>query len=82
MKVVIKTANMKFFIILPTAILLNRFTATITSQLIKKLWPSYFLSVKDLMKLVNSVKQYRKNHKHLELINIVTANGEIIYINL
>lgn len=80
MKVVIKSENKKFGIILPTELILNRLTATIAIKIIKSKWPSIDISTKDSMKLINSIKKYKQNNKHWELINISSADGDIVYI--
>lgn len=82
MKVVIKSENKKVGIILPTAFILNRLTATIAIKIIKSKWPSIDISTKDSMKLINSIKKYKQNNKHWELINICSADGDLVYICL
>jgi hypothetical protein len=82
MKVVIKSENKKFAIILPTALILNRLTATIATKIIKSKWPSIDISTKDFMELINSIKNYKKSNKYWELLNISSADGEIVYISL
>lgn len=82
MKVVIRTEKKKFFIILPTALLLNRLAACIATKMIKKKCPSIDISAKDLMKLIDSIKKYKQNNKHWEVLNISSANGESIFISL
>ena len=82
MKVVIRTEKKKFFIILPTALLLNQLTARIATKMIKKKCPSIDISAKDLMKLIDSIKKYKQNNKHWEVLNMSSANGESIFISL
>lgn len=82
MKVVIKSEEKKFFIILPTVFILNRLTAIIATQIIKNKWPSIDISTKDFIKLIHSIKKYKKNNQHWEVLNISSADGEIISICL
>lgn len=82
MKVVIQSEEKKFFIILPTAFILNRLTAIIATQIIKNKWPSIDISTKDFIKLIHSIKKYKKNNKHWEVLNISSADGKIISICL
>ena len=82
MKMVIKSEKKKFFIILPTVLILNRFTATIATKIIKSKWPSIDISAKNLIKLIDSIKKYKQNNKHWELLNISSADGEIVFICL
>ena len=82
MKVVIKSDQKTFCILLPTALLFNRFTATIVTKVIKNKWPSIEISANDIMKLIHSSKEYAKNNKHWELVNISSADGDIVSIRL
>lgn len=82
MKIIIKSNEKKFFIILPTALILNRLTAIIATQVIKNKWPSIDISTKDFIKLIHSIKKYKKKNKHWEVLNISSANGEFILICL
>ena len=82
MKVVIQSEEKKFFIILPTVFILNRLTAIIATQIIKNKWPSIDISTKDFIKLIHSIKKYKKNNQHWEVLNISSADGEIISICL
>lgn len=80
MKVVIKSEKKNFFIIIPTVLILNRLTANISAKIIKSKCPTIDINSKDLIKLINSIKKYKKKHKHWELLNIISADGEIIFI--
>ena len=82
MKVVIKSEKKKFFIILPTALILNRLTAIIATKIIKNKCPSIDISAKDFIKLIDSIKKHKQNNKHWELLNISSADGEIVFICL
>ena len=82
MKVVIKSEKMNLFLLFPTSLLLNQFTATIATKIIKSKWSSIDFSTNDCLKLMDSIKEYRKNNKHWELVNISSANGDIVYIRL
>ena len=82
MKVVIHSEKKKLFILFPTTLLLNRFTAAIATKMIKRKWPSIDISTRDSLKLIATIKEYRKNNKHWELIHISFASGDIIYIRL
>jgi len=82
MKVVIKSEKTRIFILLPTALFLNRLTATIATKIIKSKQPSIDISAKDIMELINSIKKYKRKHKRWELVNISSADGENVFISL
>lgn len=82
MKIVIQSEEKKYHIILPTALLLNRFTATIATKMITNQCPSIEISTLDFMKLMNVVNEYKHKYKHLELVNIRCTNGDVILISL
>lgn len=82
MKVFIKSEKKKILIILPTALFLNRLTATIATKIIKSKQPSIDISTKDFMKLIHSIKKYKQRHKRWEVVNISSVDGENIFISL
>lgn len=82
MKVYIKSEGKGFFILLPTALFLNRLTAAIAVKSIKSKYPPVEISAEDFMKLTRVVKEYKRKHGRLELVNIITADGEVIYVSL
>ena len=82
MKVVIKSEEAKIFLILPTSLILNKLSAAIATKILKSKIPAVDLSTDELMKLINCIKRYKKNHKHWEVVNISSADGEIVFISL
>ncbi len=82
MKVVIKSEKTKIFILLPTALFLNPLTATIATKIIKSKQPSIDISAKDIMELIDSIKKYKRKHKRWEVVNIISADGENVFISL
>lgn len=82
MKVYINSNKKKFFIILPTALFLNRLTATIASKVLKSKYPEFFIEAKDFMKFIFAVKKYKKTHKHICLVDVSSHDGEKVYVSL
>lgn len=82
MKVIVNSKDTNFYIILPTPLILNRLTAVIGIKLIKTLCPPNDLSMEDLIKLIRSVKKYKRKHWHWTIADIHTADGTKIHINL
>lgn len=82
MKVYIKSEGVRFFILLPTALFLNRLTANLAAKELKRKYPSMEIVSSDFIKLFDALKQCKKKYGRMELINIVTANGETVYISL
>lgn len=69
-------------LILPTALFLNRLVAVIAIKTIRNQQPSIDIDIKDVMKLINTVKEYKRKHKDWEFINISSADGDIVWIRL
>ena len=82
MKVVIKSEKTNLFIILPTSLILNRLSATIAIKIIKSKQPSIDISGYDFKKFINSIKNYKRQHKRWEVVNISSADGEIVFVSL
>lgn len=82
MKILIKAEKTKFFIILPTALLLNRAAASIVAKIIKTKFPNIDIGTMDFIKLIHTIMDYKQKHGRLEIVNIRSADGEVVYISL
>lgn len=82
MRVIIKSDRARFAIVLPTALFLNRLSSAIATKIIKSKQPLLDISIDDFMKILKVIKTYKKKYKRMEIINIHTANGDVVYLSL
>lgn len=82
MKVVIKSEKRKVVLLWPTALLLNRLTARIVLRILKSQCPEMEVSREDMMKWMQVIKAYKRKHKRLEVVDIRTSQGEVVYVRL
>lgn len=82
MKIAIKTEDTNFFILFPTALVLNRLSAAVAAKIIKSRWGDIDVSAEDLAGLIDFVKYYKRTHRRWEVVNISTADGGYIYVSL
>lgn len=75
MKLRIKSENKNIRLYLPNSFLKSKF---ILKKLLKEKYnDSLHITIKDCYK---TLKQYVKQNGHFELVNIVTSDGDIVYI--
>lgn len=65
---------------LPTGLLLNRLTAGIVARKLRK--QGMQISGKSVYAFAKAVRTYRKEHPQWQLVEVQSANGEQIQVNL
>ncbi len=79
-KIIVKSKKFKFYIIIPIILVSNKLSAIIFSKIIKSIWV-IDINYKDLLKIFISIKKYRKNNNILEVVNVISKEGDIIHIS-
>ena len=79
-KIIVKSKKFKFYIIIPIILVSNKLSAIIFSKIIKSIWV-IDINYKDLLKIFISIKKYRKNNNILEVVNVISKEGDIMHIS-
>ena len=76
MKISVKTDGKKFFLMFPTSLACNGLVAKIVAK------HTDGLSAEQLSKLFKALKQYRRRHGPLDLVDVATADGTKVHITI
>lgn len=82
MRVSIKAEKFRLYLILPTNLLLNPCTLKFVVYIIKKKFPEYQIEPSDMLRLFKEIKACKRKYKKIELVNIVTSDGDKIYVRI
>ena len=84
MKIKVKDADKNIKIIFPTCLLLNRLTAFAAPKFLHKKLKSHGIEITSAqaVKLIKTLKRFRRRHKNWKLVEVNSADGEHIEIRL
>ena len=82
MKIRIRSQKTRLVLMIPTRLLCSRMAASITAKALSASVPSVSLCSEDLYRICRAIRKYRKDVGRLNLVDIQTAEGEIIQISL
>lgn len=84
MKIKIKSEGKNINLVFPTRLLVNRFTASIGAEVINENSGSGDMEInaKDLQKLFNEINRIKRKYPKLVLVDVESANGDIVKITL
>lgn len=84
MRVYVKSpGSITIYLALPTCLVINRATLGILQRALgRKDRPGVKISPEQAQRLLSVVRQVKKRYPHLELVDVKTAQGEIIKIRL
>ena len=82
MTILIRSEGAKLFLKLPTRLLLNRATASISLRALKKKNIDVELSPQDIRKLVKSIRSCKKQYRKMELVRVESSNGDKVIVKL
>ena len=81
MKIIIRSER-NFTVIIPNIILLTPLSATLFTKIIKSKYPTYNIPPKEVTRLFDVMKEYKKKYKDWELVNISSSDGDSVIIRL
>lgn len=82
MTVYVRSGKFRFFFIFPTRLLCSRGAASIASWALRKGKVETGLSKSDLQRVMRQVRACKKNRKKIDLVEVVTAQGEKVIVRL
>lgn len=82
MTVYVRSGKFRFFFIFPTRLLCSRGAASIASWALRKGKIETGLSKADLQRVMRQVRACKKNRKKIDLVEVITAQGEKVIVRL
>lgn len=82
MTISIHSEGIRFFLKLPTRLLLNHVTTSIVMKALKKKGVDIQLTAADMKKLAICIRQCKKEYRKMELVRVESANGDKVIIKL
>ncbi len=79
MKIIIRSER-NFTVIIPNIILLTPLSAMLFTKIITSKYPSFKMAPKEIMRLFDVMKEYKKKYKGWELVNISSSDGDNVII--
>ena len=82
MTVYVRSGKFRFFFIFPTRLLCSRGAASIAAWALRKGKVETGLSKADLQRVMRQVRACKKNRKKINLVEVITAQGEKVIVRL
>lgn len=82
MRVYVRSGKFRFFLLFPTRLLCSRGAVSIAAWALQKSKREIGLSKEDLQRAAQQILACKKNRKKIDLVEVVTAQGEKVTVRL